>query len=107
MPRGILATMSVKTTATEEQLRASLAKAYDAEPFVTVLPAGQLPVTAATFGVNSVHLQVAKDDRMNRATIITALDNLIKGAAGQAIQNANIMFGLPETSGLPIVGIAP
>ena len=99
--------MSISTDSPEtfgEQLRASLARAYDAEPFVTVLPAGQLPVTAATLGVNSVHVQVAKDDRMNRATIITALDNLIKGAAGQAIQNANLMFGLPENAGLMHLG---
>jgi N-acetyl-gamma-glutamyl-phosphate reductase len=107
MPRGILATMSVKTMATEEQLRACLAKAYEAEQFIAVLPAGQLPVTASTFGVNAVHVQVAKDDRMNRATIITALDNLIKGAAGQAIQNANIMMGIAENSGLSAIGIAP
>ena len=107
MPRGILATISVKTSATAEQLRACLAKTYDAEPFVAVLPEGQLPVTASTLGVNAVHVQVAKDDRMNRATIITALDNLIKGAAGQALQNANIMLGIAETSGLSAIGVAP
>ena len=107
MPRGILATISVKTTATAEQLRARLEKAYESEPFITVLPDGQLPVTASTLGINAVHVQVAKDDRMNRATIITALDNLIKGAAGQALQNANIMMGLAETSGLSAIGVAP
>jgi len=77
------------------------------EAFVTVLPEGQLPVTAATLGSNAVHIQVAKDDRTNRATVIVAIDNLIKGAAGQAVQNANLIFGFEETAGLCEIGIAP
>ena len=107
MPRGILATISVVTEDSEDTLRNALVNQYLDEPFVTVLPQGQLPSTAATLGSNAVHIQVAKDDRVNRATIFVALDNLIKGAAGQAVQNANIMFGLSETAGLTSIGIAP
>ena len=107
MPRGILATMSVKTTVGGAELRKTLADYFADEPFVTVLPDGQLPVTASTLGSNAVHIQVAKDDRTNRATVFVALDNLIKGAAGQAVQNANLICGFPETAGLSAIGIAP
>lgn len=107
MPRGILATLSVKTQASEEQLRSALKAYYTDEQFVSVLPVGQLPITASTFGSNAVHIQVAKDDRIGRATIFVALDNLIKGAAGQALQNANIMYGFAESAGLTVIGVAP
>ena len=107
MPRGILATVSVKSQASEQQLRETLINAYVDELFVQVLPEGQLPVTAATLGSNAVHLQIVKDERTNRVTIISALDNLIKGAAGQAVQNANLMFGQSEDSGLTVIGVAP
>ena len=88
-------------------LRKTLVDYFADEPFVTVLPDGQLPVTASTLGSNAVHIQVAKDDRTNRATVFVALDNLIKGAAGQAVQNANLICGFPETAGLSAIGIAP
>lgn len=107
MSRGILATMSVRTGAHADELRAAFAAAYDAEPFVTLLPEGQLPVTSSTYGSNCVHVQVVKDARTGRATVIAALDNLVKGAAGQALQNANLIFGLDETLGLPAIGVAP
>ena len=107
MPRGILATLSVKTTQGGASLRQAISDYYAGEAFVTVLPEGQLPVTAATLGSNAVHIQVAKDDRTNRATVIVAIDNLIKGAAGQAIQNANLICGFEETAGLSAIGIAP
>lgn len=107
MPRGILATISVKSSVSESELRTVLASAYEAEPFVQLLPQGQLPATAATLGSNAVHLQIAKDDRTSRVTIIAAIDNLIKGASGQAVQNANLMFGYGETTGLTAIGIAP
>lgn len=107
MPRGILATVSVKSAASENQLREVLMSAYERELFVQVLPEGQLPVTAATLGSNAVHLQLAKDERTNRVTVIAALDNLVKGAAGQAVQNANLMFGFSEDSGLTAIGVAP
>ena len=109
MPRGILATSTARLAvgATLEQLRAALHAAYDGEPFVHVLPEGTWPTTAATMGSNSVHLQVAADTHSGRAVVVAALDNLVKGAAGQAVQNANLVLGLAETAGLPVAGIAP
>jgi len=106
MPRGILATVTVRPL-TDEDPRVVLAKAYDHEPFVHLLPDGQWPHTAATFGSNSCHLQVTRDVDSGRVIVVSALDNLGKGAAGQAVQNANLMLGLPETTGLPISGVAP
>ncbi len=109
MPRGILATCTaVLTDGTDGQtLRDALHGAYDDEPFVHVLPDGTWPSTAATLGSNSVHLQVAADTHSGRAVVVAVLDNLVKGAAGQAVQNANLVLGLDETAGLPVAGIAP
>ncbi|HEX3706011.1 MAG TPA: N-acetyl-gamma-glutamyl-phosphate reductase [Mycobacteriales bacterium] len=108
MPRGILATCTAKLRpgVEEAELRAAFA-CYGSEPYVTLLPEGQLPHTAATAGSNSAHLQVLADTDPGRAVVLVALDNLGKGAAGQAIQNANLMLGFAETTGLPINGIAP
>ena len=72
-----------------------------------MLPAGRFPHTAATAGSNSVHLQAAVDVSSGRVIVTSAIDNLGKGAAGQAVQNANLMLGLPETTGLAVDGIAP
>ncbi|MDT4936561.1 MAG: N-acetyl-gamma-glutamyl-phosphate reductase, partial [Pseudonocardiales bacterium] len=88
-------------------VRAVLAAAYDGEPFVHVLPEGQQPHTAATVGTNAAHLQAGVDVDSGRIIVTCAIDNLGKGAAGQAVQNANLMLGLPETAGLSIDGIAP
>ncbi len=109
MSRGILATCTARTApgVDEATLRDALHAAYDDEPFVHVLPAGRLPSTAATLGSNSAHLQVAADPHSGRTTVIVALDNLVKGAAGQALQNANRILGLPEALGLPVNGVAP
>jgi N-acetyl-gamma-glutamyl-phosphate reductase len=107
MPRGILATCTARTTASEGALRAALQEQYDAEPFVHVLPPGRWPVTAATVGSNSCQLQVAVDADAGRAVVVAALDNLGKGAAGQALQCANLALGLPETAGLTASGTAP
>jgi N-acetyl-gamma-glutamyl-phosphate reductase len=79
--------------------------AYATEKFVTLLPELQLPETSSLIGSNSAHLQVACDPHSSRAVISIAIDNLGKGAAGQAIQNANLISGLPEDSGLPVMGI--
>jgi N-acetyl-gamma-glutamyl-phosphate reductase len=106
MNRGIFATIYVRGRSPDD-LHAILAKRYADEPFVHVLPAGQQPHTAATFGSNSVHLQATVDQDSGRILVTSAIDNLGKGAAGQAIQNANLMFGLPETSGLAVDGVAP
>ncbi len=109
MPRGILAVCTAQTTrdGSADSLYEALHASYDDEPFVTVLPRGSLPTTAATLGSNLAMLQSAYDAKSGRATIVCAIDNLGKGAAGQAIQNANLMFGLDETSGLAVAGIAP
>ena len=109
MPRGILATSTARLVpgVTTADLRDALTSAYGAEPFVHVLPDGSWPTTAATVGSNSVHLQVAADDHSGRAVVVSALDNLVKGAAGQAVQNANLALGLDETAGLPVAGTAP
>jgi N-acetyl-gamma-glutamyl-phosphate reductase len=88
-------------------LRGALADAYGHEPFVCLLPEGRWPTTAAVAGSNGVHLQAAADGRTGRATVVAAIDNLGKGAAGQAIQNANLMLGLPETAGLTTIGVSP
>jgi N-acetyl-gamma-glutamyl-phosphate reductase len=111
MPRGILATCTARlaqgASTSSADLRAALAAAYDGEPFVHLLPEGRWPATSATLGSNAAHLQVAADSHAGRAVVVCALDNLVKGAAGQAIQNANLMLGLPETAGLTTPGVSP
>ncbi|SCL73728.1 N-acetyl-gamma-glutamyl-phosphate reductase [Micromonospora peucetia] len=106
MPRGILATVTA-VPARGVDPRAVLAEAYADSPFVHVLPEGAWPHTAATLGSNSCHLQATVDVDSRRMIVLSALDNLGKGAAGQAVQNANLMYGLPETTGLSVWGIAP
>jgi len=107
MPRGILTTVTAKLTssATTESMHALYTSAYAADEFVTVLPLGQMPKTNSVIGSNHVHLQVAVDAHTNRLIISAAIDNLGKGAAGQAIQNANLICGLPENSGLQVLGL--
>jgi N-acetyl-gamma-glutamyl-phosphate reductase len=109
MPRGILATTSAPTSpgVTTEAARSCLADAYRHEPFVRVLDADAWPRTADVLGSNSVHLQVAVDSAADRVVVVSAIDNLVKGAAGQAVQNANIVLGLDEGAGLASEGVAP
>jgi N-acetyl-gamma-glutamyl-phosphate reductase len=109
MPRGILASVSLrpKVPLTTAQVHDALAAAYAGEPFVSVLPPGQQPRTAATAGSNAAHLQAVVDLDSGRIVVTSAIDNLGKGAAGQAVQNANLMLGLPETAGLTANGVAP
>jgi N-acetyl-gamma-glutamyl-phosphate reductase len=110
MPRGILASCTARLAsgaAGPGAVRDALAAAYAGEPFVHVLPEGQWPATASTAGSNAVMLQAAADQHAGRAIVVAALDNLGKGAAGQAVQAANLMLGLPETAGLTAHGIAP
>ncbi|MET9864411.1 N-acetyl-gamma-glutamyl-phosphate reductase [Streptomyces smyrnaeus] len=109
MPRGILATCSAKATpgTSAEQLRAAYEKAYQDEPFVTLLPEGQWPATASVAGSNSVHLQVAHDPEADRVIVVGAVDNLTKGTAGGAVQSMNIALGLDEGLGLSTIGVAP
>ncbi|XTZ18067.1 N-acetyl-gamma-glutamyl-phosphate reductase [Micromonospora echinospora] len=107
MPRGILATVTAVPATTTVDPRAVLAEAYADAPFVHVLPEGSWPHTAATLGANSCHLQATRDVDTGRVIVVSAIDNLGKGAAGQAVQCANLMLGLPETTGLSVWGIAP
>jgi N-acetyl-gamma-glutamyl-phosphate reductase len=109
MPRGILATCTARLASPSAgpRLRGALNAAYDGEPFVHVLAEGSWPATGPALGSNAAHLQVAADPHAGRAIAICALDNLVKGAAGQAIQVANLMLGLPETAGLTAYGVNP
>ncbi|HEY1746358.1 MAG TPA: N-acetyl-gamma-glutamyl-phosphate reductase [Xanthobacteraceae bacterium] len=108
MNRGILSTIYVRgEKAKPEDLHALLAKAYASEPFVHVLPFGAFPATRHVRGSNMTLLGVAADRRAGRAIIGSALDNLTKGASGQAVQNMNLMLGFPETLGLEQVALFP
>lgn len=107
MPRGILATVTARPIGDAAAARAALENAYRDEPFVHVLPEGRWPSTGATLGSNSCHLQVGVDADSGRIIVTSATDNLVKGAAGQALQCANLMLGLPETAGLAANGVAP
>jgi len=120
MPRGILATATARLAGpaaraaqqgdaaeATARLREAVAGFCAGEPFVHLLPEGQWPSTGATAGSNAAHLQVAADAHAGRAVAVAAIDNLGKGAAGQALQNANLMLGLPESAGLTAYGVAP
>ncbi|HEX4788826.1 MAG TPA: N-acetyl-gamma-glutamyl-phosphate reductase [Actinospica sp.] len=109
MSRGILASCSApaRQGVTVEELRAAYEKFYAEEPFVTLLPEGWWPQTAAVLGSNSVHLQVAVDEAAGRIVVVGAVDNLAKGTAGGAVQCMNLALGLPEGAGLSTVGVAP
>ena len=107
MPRGILSTISapLNTNISTEQVNALYAKFYEADYFVDVLQVGQLPKTGSLTGSNKIQVQVAVDEHVQRLVISVALDNLGKGAASQAIQNANLMCGFHEGAGLSTDGL--
>ncbi|MFZ1662686.1 MAG: N-acetyl-gamma-glutamyl-phosphate reductase, partial [Paracoccaceae bacterium] len=103
--RGILATVYVRGDAAA--IHKALADRYADEPFIHVLPMGQLASTRSIAGSNFAHIGVVADRIPGRAIVVAALDNLTKGSSGQAIQNANLMLGLPETSGLMLAPVFP
>ena len=121
MSRGILATATARLNPwlrdrltddadpsdVERDVRAAWTTAYRDEPFVELLPEGQWPTTALTLGVNTALVQVAVDVAAGRVVTVTAIDNLVKGTAGGAIQALNLALGLPETTGLITEGVAP
>ncbi|MGE5540584.1 MAG: N-acetyl-gamma-glutamyl-phosphate reductase [Gemmatimonas sp.] len=109
MSRGILSTIYVRLAngTTPDDLRATLARRYAAEPFVKVLPAGSSPATRHVRGTNYCHIAVFPDRLPGRAIVISVIDNLVKGASGQAIQNFNVVFGLPETTSLEQEALFP
>lgn len=107
MARGILATSTARLTGSTADVRAAWDEAYADEPFVHVLPDGAFPRVADTTGANTCLIGLAVDERAGRVVVVSALDNLVKGTAGAAIQSANLALGLPETLGLPLDGVAP
>ncbi len=109
MSRGIVATCTAVAaqSVSAATIRSALLDAYRDEYFVSVLPEGAWPQTGSVYGSNGVQLQVAFDEHANRVVVVCAIDNLGKGAAGQALQNANLILGLAETAGLSRDGIAP
>lgn len=109
MTRGILATVYARVLkgAGEKELRDVWQEVYAGEPFIHVLPEGTWPQTKYSLGSNHAFLQMKYDPRTGRAILVSVIDNLVKGASGQAIQNMNILFNLPETLGLEATGLWP
>jgi N-acetyl-gamma-glutamyl-phosphate reductase len=110
MSRGILATCTAPLTQpgiSQREAYAAYAESYAEEPFVHVLPEGWWPQTKSVLGSNAVQVQVAVDHDAGRLVAVAALDNLTKGTAGAAVQCMNLALGLPETTGLTTVGVAP
>jgi len=110
MPRGILATASaplVDAGMSAATARATYEQAYADEPFLHLLPEGQWPTTKAVLGSNAVHLQVTVDPDAGRLVVVAVVDNLAKGTGGAAVQCMNLALGLPETTGLTTIGLAP
>lgn len=105
--RGILATCTARTSAPASHLRSVYEKAYEAEPFVHLMPEGRLPRTGAVLGSNAAHIAVAVDEDAETFVAIVAIDNLVKGTGGAAVQSMNLAMGWPETQGLSVVGVAP
>lgn len=109
MTRGILSTMvaELKEDISEEALRKAYLEDYADEPFVQLLAPGVYPRTKWVYGSNMVHINLKKDERTGRVLVVSAIDNLVKGAAGQAVQNMNLLFSFPETSGLTMAPLFP
>ncbi|HEU5141408.1 MAG TPA: N-acetyl-gamma-glutamyl-phosphate reductase [Bacillales bacterium] len=109
MTRGIMATIYAKVSesTTEEKLRRIFQDSYQRAPFVSVRKPGNFPATKEVYGANQCDIGISFDERTGRITIVSVIDNLMKGAAGQAIQNLNVMFGLEETAGLDFLPVYP
>ena len=103
--RGILATVYVSGEA--EAIHRAMRECYDSEPFIEVLPLGEAPSTRHVRGSNYCHVGVVGDRRPGRSIVMIALDNLTKGSSGQALQNANLMLGMDETTGLTMAPVFP
>ena len=112
MSRGILAVVSAPLSAeamaaSDAQIRESWERAYAGQSFMVLLDPGTMPATANVIGSNAAHIQVAVDRRAGRLIAMSAIDNLTRGTAGQAVQSLNIALGLPEDQGLTTIGVAP
>ncbi|HTX93966.1 MAG TPA: N-acetyl-gamma-glutamyl-phosphate reductase [Mycobacterium sp.] len=107
MSRGILATCTARCVAPLPQVRGAYEKHYAGEPFVHLLPEGRLPYTKAVSGSNAAQIAIAVDEDAETLVALCAIDNLVKGTGGAAVQSMNLALGWPETEGLPVVGLAP
>ncbi|WP_026470441.1 N-acetyl-gamma-glutamyl-phosphate reductase [Alkanindiges illinoisensis] len=109
MIRGMFTTMYLKLTEQGKQadLQALFESAYATEPFVDVMPAGSLPETRSVRGANQLRIALYRPNNGDTLVILVVQDNLVKGASGQAVQNMNLIFGLPETTGLEVVPLLP
>lgn len=109
MSRGILSTIysSLRQNITRKEIQELYEEFYKGKFFIRVLPEGEFPMTKAVYASNHCDIGMTIDERNGRLIVITAIDNLVKGASGQAIQNLNLLFGLPETCGLEVPGLLP
>lgn len=107
MIRGIHATLYATLSAEAGDLQKLYEETYAGEPFVDVMPAGSLPETRSVKGANTCRIAVYRPQGGDTIVVLSVIDNLVKGAAGQAVQNMNIMFGLPETTGLGQIALLP
>ena len=107
MIRGIYATLYARLTDTSADLQALFERRYEGEPFVDVMPPGSMPDTRSVRAANTLRIAVHRPQGGDMAVVLAVEDNLVKGAAGQAIQNMNLMFGLPETTGLTALPVLP
>jgi N-acetyl-gamma-glutamyl-phosphate reductase len=107
MSRGILAVNTAKATGPLEQVHHALTKYYEGEKFIRVLPLGEWPQTSNVVGSNVCEIGVALDEHSGRVTVVSAIDNLVKGTAGAAIQSLNLALGIAEDTGLSVNGVAP
>ena len=107
MIRGIHATLYAPLTKAGQDIQALYEQRYAAEPFVDVMPAGSLPETRSVRGANVCRIAVHVPPTGNTVVVLSVIDNLVKGAAGQAVQNMNIMFGLEEDAGLKTIALVP
>ena len=107
MIRGILATCYANLVIADADLQGLFEGRYANEPFVDVLPAGSHPETRSVRGANHCRIAVHRPGHGDRVVVLAVIDNLVKGAAGQAVQNMNIMFGLDESLGLDMIGLQP
>ena len=107
MIRGIHATLYARLTESTADLQRLYEETFAGEPFVDVMPAGSLPETRSVKGANMCRIAVYRPQGGDTVVVLSVIDNLVKGAAGQAVQNMNIMFGLPETAGLAQIALLP
>lgn len=107
MVRGIEATLYASLKDDADDLQALFERAYANEPFVDVMPPGSLPETRSVRGANTCRIAVYRPGGADTVVVLSVIDNLVKGASGQAVQNMNIMFGLPEAMGLQTIGLLP